>query len=131
MLVNCIWGFVRLPPEEEATVDPEHLEFLGIKSENKVERRDLSPLTEDLTVFRRNIPAPAELRPVLGRKISVSLPKSAFGKRTISYLSYEIGAEGIRAKSKIAKGVKNLPARTTFKSVQSFLGSLNYCNKFT
>ncbi|OWZ05863.1 hypothetical protein PHMEG_00021971 [Phytophthora megakarya] len=126
------------------------LGILGIKSENK-----------DLTVFRRNIPAPAELRPVLRRSsyiddiayggetwdqmcidldrlfyrlrywgISVSLPKSEFGKRTISFLSHEIGTEGIRAKPKSEKGVKNLPLPTTYKGVQSFLGSLNYYNKF-
>ncbi|KAE9034199.1 hypothetical protein PR001_g9836 [Phytophthora rubi] len=62
--------------------------------------------------------------------ISVSLPKSEFGKKTISYLSHEIGAEGIRAKPKIAKGVKDLQFPSTLKGVQSFLGSLNYYNKF-
>ncbi|KAE9013489.1 hypothetical protein PR001_g15397 [Phytophthora rubi] len=62
--------------------------------------------------------------------ISVSLPKSEFGKKTISYLSHEIGAEGIRAKPKIAKGVMGLPFPSTLKGVQSFLGSLNYYNKF-
>ncbi|KAE9039336.1 hypothetical protein PR001_g7540 [Phytophthora rubi] len=62
--------------------------------------------------------------------ISVSLPKSEFGKKTISYLSHEIGAEGIRAKPKIAKGVKDVPFPSTLKGLQSFLGSLNYYNKF-
>ncbi|OWZ15519.1 reverse transcriptase [Phytophthora megakarya] len=62
--------------------------------------------------------------------ISVSLPKSKFGKRPISYLSPEIGAEGIRAKPKLAEGVKKLPFPTTLKGIQSFLGSLNYYNKF-
>ncbi|KAE9272689.1 hypothetical protein PR003_g30129, partial [Phytophthora rubi] len=51
-------------------------------------------------------------------------------QKTISYLSHEIGAEGIRAKPKIAKGVKDLPFPSTLKGVQSFLGSLNYYNKF-
>ncbi|OWZ23269.1 LOW QUALITY PROTEIN: reverse transcriptase [Phytophthora megakarya] len=132
------------------------MEVLEIKSENKVERRKLYPLSEDLTVFRRNIPAPAELRHVLRQYsyindiaygaetwdsmcfdldrlfyrlrywgISVSLPKSEFRKRTISYLSHEIEAEGIRVKPKIAKGFP-----TTLKGVRSFLGSLNYYNKY-
>ncbi|KAE8964204.1 hypothetical protein PR001_g29132, partial [Phytophthora rubi] len=160
MLDNCLWGFVRLPASEEAQVDADVLEFLGIQVGDSVEE-DLSTLTDSMTVFQRNIPAPAQLNPVLGRSsyiddiaygaetwdqlcidldrllyrlrywgISVSLPKSEFGKKTISYLSHEIGAEGIRAKPKIAKGVKDSPFPSTLKGVQSFLGSLNYYNKF-
>jgi len=62
--------------------------------------------------------------------ITVSLPKSEFGKRSIPYLSHEISAEGIRATPKIAKGVHDLPFPKTLKGVQSFLGSLNYYHKF-
>ncbi|POM62245.1 LOW QUALITY PROTEIN: reverse transcriptase [Phytophthora palmivora] len=118
-------------------------------------------LTEQMTVFRRNIPAPSQMGPVLGRSyyiddiahgarpwdelcedldgllyrlrywnISVSLPKSEFGKRTIPYLSHEIGAEGIRAIPKIVKGIQELPFPSTLKGVQSFLGSLNYYHRF-
>ncbi|KAE8965758.1 hypothetical protein PR001_g28626, partial [Phytophthora rubi] len=162
MLDNCLWGFVRLPPGEEAQVDPDVLQFLGLKAEVRDSESDELPaLTDALTVFRRNIPAPPQMNPVLGRSsyiddiaygtetwdqlcldldrllyrlrywgISVSLPKSEFGKKTISYLSHEIGAEGIRAKPKIAKGVMSLPFPSTLKGVQSFLGSLNYYNKF-
>ncbi|POM79512.1 Reverse transcriptase, partial [Phytophthora palmivora] len=114
-----------------------------------------------MTVFQRNIPAPSQMGPVLGRSsyiddiahgastweqlcqdlnallfrlrywnISVSLPKSEFGKLSIPYLSHEISVEGIRAIPKIAKGVKDLPFPTTLKGVQSFMGSLNYYNKF-
>ncbi|POM77629.1 LOW QUALITY PROTEIN: Reverse transcriptase, partial [Phytophthora palmivora] len=62
--------------------------------------------------------------------ISVSLPKSEFGKLSIPYLSHEISAEGLRATPKIVKGVENLPFLSTLKGVQSFMGSLNYYNKF-
>ncbi|KAE9316774.1 hypothetical protein PR003_g18641 [Phytophthora rubi] len=62
--------------------------------------------------------------------ISVSLPKSEFGKLSIPYLSHEISAEGLRATPKIAKGVQDLPFPKTLKGVQSFLGSLNYYHKF-
>ncbi|OWZ23031.1 reverse transcriptase [Phytophthora megakarya] len=90
------------------------LGILGIKSENKVERRDLSPLTVDLTMFRRNIPAPAELRPVLGR--NSYMDNITYGAETWDQIQiYD---------------VKNLPFSTTLKGVQSFLRSLNYYNKF-
>ncbi|OWZ07057.1 reverse transcriptase [Phytophthora megakarya] len=62
--------------------------------------------------------------------ISVSLPKSEFGKQAIPYLSHEVCAEGIGATPKIAKCVQGLPFPSTLKGVQSFLGSLNYYNKF-
>ncbi|KAE9265586.1 hypothetical protein PR003_g32411, partial [Phytophthora rubi] len=160
MLDNYLWGFVRLSASEEAQVDADVLEFLGIQAGDSVEE-ELSSLTDSMTVFQRNIPTPPQLNPVLGRSsyiddiaygaetweqlcinlnrllyrlrywgISVSLPKSEFGKKTISYLSHEIGAEGIRTKPKIVKGVKDLPFLSTLKGVQSFLGSLNYYNKF-
>ncbi|KAE8962239.1 hypothetical protein PR001_g29770 [Phytophthora rubi] len=61
--------------------------------------------------------------------ISVSLPKSEFGKRSIPYLSHAISGEGIRATPKIAKGVQDLPFPNTERG-QSFRGSLNYDNKF-
>ncbi|OWY94078.1 reverse transcriptase, partial [Phytophthora megakarya] len=62
--------------------------------------------------------------------ITVSLPKSEFGKQAIPYLSHEVCAEGIGATPKIAKCVQGLPFPSTLKGVQSFLGSLNYYNKF-
>ncbi|OWY92325.1 reverse transcriptase, partial [Phytophthora megakarya] len=62
--------------------------------------------------------------------ISVSLPKSEFGKRSIPYLSHEISAEGVRAIPKVAKGVMDLPFPKSHKGVLSFLGSLNYYHNF-
>ncbi|OWZ06219.1 reverse transcriptase [Phytophthora megakarya] len=62
--------------------------------------------------------------------ISVSLPKSEIGKRSIPYLSLEISAEGIRATPKVPKGVMDLPFPKSHKGVLSFLGSLNYYHKF-
>ncbi|OWY99115.1 hypothetical protein PHMEG_00029945 [Phytophthora megakarya] len=79
---NCLWGFVRFPPEEEAKVDRDVLEFL------------------ELTV------------PDTGPTIEIPQGK------------------GIRATPKIAKSVQDLPFPSTMKGVQSFLGSLNYYNKF-
>jgi len=173
---NCLWGFVRLPPEEEAQVDQDVLDYLNLdpwedtpdrsstecsNDESGQTGRKLPILTDQMNVFKRNFPAPVQMGPVLGRSsyiddiahgaptwdglcedlnillfrlwywnITVSLPKSEFGKRSIPYLSYEISAEGIRATPKIAKGVHDLPFPKTLKGVQSFLGSLNYYHKF-
>ncbi|OWY95958.1 LOW QUALITY PROTEIN: reverse transcriptase, partial [Phytophthora megakarya] len=111
--------------------------------------RSMTPLVEQMTVFRPNIPAPSQLGSVLGRSsyiddiahgtatwdqlcdallyrlrywsISVSLPKSEFGKRVIPYLSHEIGAEGIRATTKIIKGIQELPFPSTLKGYHKFI----------
>ncbi|KAE9024474.1 hypothetical protein PR001_g12669 [Phytophthora rubi] len=171
---NCLWGFVRLPPEEEALVDQEVLDYLGLDPQDsgEPEHAELNPdvthpedylpvLTEQMTGFKWNIPMPSRMGPVLGRSsyiddiahgaatwdqlcndldallyrlrywnISVSLTKCEFGKRTIPYLSHEIGADGIRATPKIVKGIQDLPFPKTLKGGQSFLGSLNYYHKF-
>ncbi|OWZ01689.1 reverse transcriptase [Phytophthora megakarya] len=145
-------------------VDPEVLQFLDLEPQEalkpEVDMRD-SEIPSPDTVFRRNIPAPSQMGPVLGRSsyiddiahgvstwdqlgenldallyilrywnISVSLPKSEFGKLNIPFHSHEVSEDGIRALSKIVKGIEDLPFPPTYKGVQSFLGSLNYYNKF-
>jgi hypothetical protein len=115
MLDNCLWGFVRFPASEEAQVDAD----VGIEAEAAAQDEEIPALTEGMTGFRRNIPAPPQLNPVLGRSsyiddiaygtetweqlcidldrllyrlrywgISVSLPKSEFGKRSILQRGY-------------------------------------------
>ncbi|OWZ03256.1 reverse transcriptase [Phytophthora megakarya] len=141
MINNCLWGFVQLSPEEEALVDQDVLDYLKLNPQSPSDKMDversMTPLVEQMTVFRRNIPAPSQMGPVLGRSsyiddiahgaatISVSLPKSEFGKRVIPYLSHEIGAEGIRVTPKIVKGIQELPFPSTLKR-----SSLNYYHKF-
>ncbi|OWY98982.1 reverse transcriptase [Phytophthora megakarya] len=77
---NCLWGFVRLPPEEEAEVDQEVLNLdrqddgppgcgtpgcAGCEDDHVP--RLLPTLADQMTVFKRNIPAPTQMSPVLGR----------------------------------------------------------------
>ncbi|POM63202.1 reverse transcriptase [Phytophthora palmivora] len=80
MLDNCLWGFVRLSPEEEAEVDADVLEFLQLKPqdsenqssdfENHALKSEVSALTSQMTVFQRNIPVPTYMGPVLGRNFA-------------------------------------------------------------
>ncbi|OWY92405.1 reverse transcriptase [Phytophthora megakarya] len=155
---------------EEAKVDRDVLEFLELTVPDTGPTIEIpqgegsfkfAELMKEATAFRRNIPTPTQMGPVLGRSsyiddiahgaptwdelcedlnallfrlrywnISVSLPKSGFGKQAIPYLSHGVCAEGIRATPKIDKSVQDLPFPSTLKGVQSFLGSLNYYNKF-
>ncbi|POM77092.1 Reverse transcriptase, partial [Phytophthora palmivora] len=139
MLDNCLWGFVRLSPEEEAEVDADVLEFLQLKpqdSENQSSDFENHALKSEMSAL--TTPTWDQLCDDLNAllfslrywNISVSLPKSEFGKLSIPYPSHEISAEGLRATPKIVKGVEDLPFPSTLKGVQSFMGSLNYYNKF-
>ncbi|KAE9007126.1 hypothetical protein PR001_g17039 [Phytophthora rubi] len=65
---NCLWGFVRLPPEEEAEVDRDVLDFLQLECpRGGVTEEKVLALTDTMTVFQRNIPTPSHMGPVLGR----------------------------------------------------------------
>ncbi|OWZ06449.1 hypothetical protein PHMEG_00021293 [Phytophthora megakarya] len=155
---NCLWGFVRLPPEEEAEIDQEVLDYLNldpqhdgppgvnwlrgrpyfsvdtdpggpndsVQEEHPCSDADVTCLRAQF-IYRRYRTWRADVECI---NISVSLPKSEFGKLSIPYLSHAISAEGIRATPKIAKGVQDLPFPTTMKGVHSFLGILNYYHKF-
>ncbi|OWY90068.1 LOW QUALITY PROTEIN: reverse transcriptase [Phytophthora megakarya] len=145
---NCLWGFVRLPPEEEAEVDQDVLDFLESRIRKELSKRQAEGTYRLNDSFQRNIPMPSHIGPVLGRSsyiddithgaktwnqlcenLDTLLYRlrywniSVIGKRSIPYLSDEISAEGIRATPKIAKGVRDLP----FPQIPQ---SLNYYHKF-
>ncbi|OWZ01714.1 LOW QUALITY PROTEIN: reverse transcriptase [Phytophthora megakarya] len=135
----CPFGFVRLPPEEETLVDPEVLKFLDLELQevlrHEVDMQDSEIPALDMTVFRRNIPAPSQMGPVLGK--SSYIDDIAHGRRSGTnyvktwmrcYTDYDTGIS--LALSKIVKGIEDLPFSSTYKGVQSFLWSLNYYNKF-
>jgi ribonuclease HI len=63
-------------------------------------------------------------------RISVSLSKSSFLKKTIRFLSHEVSAEGIKALLKNLEEISKLEFPRSKKGMQSFLGSLNYYHKF-
>ncbi|OWY95145.1 reverse transcriptase [Phytophthora megakarya] len=96
---NCLWGFVRLPPEEEAKVDRDVLEFLelsvpdtGPTIENPQSERGfrLPELMKEATAFRRNIPTPTQMGPVLGR--SSYIDGTAHGAPTWDKLCEDLNA---------------------------------------
>ncbi|KAJ8554873.1 hypothetical protein ON010_g9609 [Phytophthora cinnamomi] len=76
---NCWWGFVRLSPEEGALVDQDVLDFLKLSPDGRGSagtnshsggphsEGQLPVLTDQMTVFKRNIPAQPQMGPVLGR----------------------------------------------------------------
>ncbi|OWZ11926.1 LOW QUALITY PROTEIN: reverse transcriptase [Phytophthora megakarya] len=57
-------------------------------------------------------------------------PKRYWGRCKVTYLGHQVSTEGLEAKPKDLEAFSNLPFPTKLKSMQSFLGSLNYYNRF-
>ncbi|OWZ00427.1 hypothetical protein PHMEG_00028384 [Phytophthora megakarya] len=137
------------------------VKFLGLDpaEEDEVRHeksaREVPILTDKLTAFKLNIPAPSQMGPVLGRSsyiddIAHAAPNwdqlcedlnallyrlrcwkkifpSAFPR--VDSASSPFRTSLMRSVPRIAKSVQELPFPTTLKGVQSFLGSLNYYYK--
>ncbi|POM70381.1 Reverse transcriptase, partial [Phytophthora palmivora] len=62
--------------------------------------------------------------------LSISVVKSFWGLRKVAYLGHQVSAEGLEASPKDLEALGNLPFPRTLRSMQSFLGSLNYYRRF-
>ncbi|OWY91911.1 reverse transcriptase, partial [Phytophthora megakarya] len=158
LLDNCLWGFVRLPRDEERLFDPEISpgDPVAQVSQGTEPQGAVVSRTSTDTVFQQNRVAPEQMGPVLSRSsyiddIIYGAPSwddlcktlnallyrlrywnisSEFGVKKCKYLGHDISSDGIRTSPKLAEKVLNLPFPKTQKGVQSFLGSLNYYVKF-
>jgi ribonuclease HI len=62
--------------------------------------------------------------------ITISLPKSAFGKKVVEFLSHEVSREGLRAVPRNLEAILAMPFPMTVKGIQKFVGSLVYYHRF-
>ena len=62
--------------------------------------------------------------------LSISVVKSYWGRRKVDYLGHQISLAGIEAHPKDLSSLMNIPFPKTLRSMQSFLGSLNYYSRF-
>ena len=53
-----------------------------------------------------------------------------WGRSKVEYLGHQVSLAGLEANPKDLGSLVNIPFPTTFRSVQSFLGSLNYNSCF-
>ncbi|KAE8997397.1 hypothetical protein PR003_g18937 [Phytophthora rubi] len=63
--------------------------------------------------------------------LSISVVKSFWGMKKVDYLGHRVSADGMEAQPKDLASRVNLPFPTSLRSMQSFLGSLNYYSRFT
>ncbi|KAE9078186.1 hypothetical protein PF010_g23224 [Phytophthora fragariae] len=62
--------------------------------------------------------------------LSISVVKSFWGMKKVNYLGHRVSADGMEARPEDLSSLANLPFPTTLRSMQSFLGSLNYYSRF-
>ncbi|CAI5719702.1 unnamed protein product [Peronospora destructor] len=62
--------------------------------------------------------------------LSISLAKSFWGRRKVDYLGHQVSVDGLEAHPKDLESLVNIPFPRTLRSMQSFLGSLNYYSRF-
>ncbi|POM64657.1 Reverse transcriptase [Phytophthora palmivora] len=62
--------------------------------------------------------------------LSISVVKSSWGYRKVTYLGHQVSANGLEASPKDLENLANLPFPQTLRAMQSFLGSLNYYSRF-
>ncbi|OWY94611.1 LOW QUALITY PROTEIN: reverse transcriptase [Phytophthora megakarya] len=134
LLDNCLWGFVRLPPDEERLVGPEVLEFLGISPEDPVaqESQGTEPRgavvskTSTDTVFHQNRVAPEQMGPVLSR--SSYIDDIIYGALSWDDLCKTLNA--LLYRLRVHSGQEVQVPRARHQLGWFFLGSLNYYAKF-
>ncbi|KAH9121480.1 hypothetical protein AeMF1_006826 [Aphanomyces euteiches] len=125
MITNALFGFVDLPPGV-ADLDNDGEPRDMFKINYKYPEESMPPVA-NRTSFAGDISDGAEtwdeiveltdriLRRLTYFNVSISAPKSKFGKREIEFLGHWISRRGLSAKP---------------KGVQSFLGSLNFYSRF-
>ncbi|KAJ8548835.1 hypothetical protein ON010_g10836 [Phytophthora cinnamomi] len=62
--------------------------------------------------------------------LSISVVKSFWGKGKVEYLDHRVSNSGLEANPKDLSALVDLPFPGTLRSMQSFLGSLNYYSRF-
>ncbi|OWZ02597.1 reverse transcriptase [Phytophthora megakarya] len=135
---NCLWGFVRLPPEEEITKNLivaakiTREETHGFHDRFRKEYYHAfthwpgSSYIDDIAHGAKTWDQLCEDVDTLLYRLRYWNISSQFGKRSIFYLSHEISAEGIRATPIVEKGtVPQIPQRCAIVSRKS-----NYYHKF-
>ncbi|OWZ00024.1 reverse transcriptase, partial [Phytophthora megakarya] len=64
------------------------------------------------------------------RNLSISVAKGFWGMDKVGYLGHRVSIGGLEANPKDLKSLTDLPFPGSLRSMQSFLGSLNYYSRF-
>ena len=92
-------------------------------------------ISDDITVYGSTIQEhDATLRKVLDRirdyGLTLNLKKCKFRVTEIVFAGYKVSANGISLEESRVQTIMEMPEPTNATEVRSFLGMVNYCNKF-
>ena len=131
MMDNALWGFVQ-PIVNSVT---EQDAFALQQVDKTAKYPDVRSFIDDIGIGSKSWSGLCDklewfLERMSKSNIGISLPKSQWGKRSITLLAHVISGDGIRTKTALVDKVLALPFPTSLRGMQSFLGSLNFYNKF-
>ncbi|OWY93943.1 reverse transcriptase [Phytophthora megakarya] len=130
---NALYGHMRIKPGQDKTVDV--FEEGEPELEPKPSILGRRSYVDDILVTGDTWDSMCnkveKLLDVCDRwNLSISVAKSYWGRRKVTYLGHQVSTDGLEAKPKDLEAFSNLPFPTKLKSMQSFLGSLNYYSRF-
>ncbi|POM63433.1 Reverse transcriptase [Phytophthora palmivora] len=111
LLDNALRGFLKVTQDQDRSDRKDVFET----GEPYLEKN------EDVDLYRRYTG---------NRKIVERVMRKVWGRQKVDYLGHRVSAEGLETHPKDLSAFQELPFPTNLKSMQSFLGSLNYYSRF-
>ncbi|POM72894.1 LOW QUALITY PROTEIN: Reverse transcriptase [Phytophthora palmivora] len=135
LLDNALYGFVKVTQDQDRS-DRKDVFKTGepdlARNESVLGRRSY---IADILVTGRSCDALCEkVEKLLDAcdewNLSISVAKSFWVRQKVDYLGHRVSAEGLETHPKDLSALQELPFPTNLRSMQSFLGSLNYYSRF-
>ncbi|POM67692.1 Reverse transcriptase [Phytophthora palmivora] len=135
LLDNALYGFVKVTQDQDRT-DRKDVFKTGEpdleRNESVLGRRSY---IDDILVTGRSWDALCDkvekLLDICDEwNLSISVAKIFWGRQKVDYLGHRVSAESLETHPKDLSALQELPFPTNLRSMQSFLGSLNYYSRF-
>ena len=96
--------------------------------------KDFVSFVDDIIVFGKSVSQHNKrLNRLLKRfsesNVTISAKKCAFGTKGITFLGYDISAEGIRLSLALVNKIDDIPVSTTVTDIRALLGTIQYVRK--
>ncbi|POM58113.1 Reverse transcriptase [Phytophthora palmivora] len=135
LLDNALYGFVKVTQDQDRSDRNDVFETGEPDLERNESVLGCRSYIDDILVTGRSCDALCEkVEKVLDAcdewNLSISVAKSFWGRQKVYYLGHRLSAEGLETHPKDLSALQELPFPTNLRSMQSFLGSLNYYSRF-
>ncbi|POM79027.1 Reverse transcriptase [Phytophthora palmivora] len=132
---NALYGFVKVTQDQDRSDKKDVFETGEPDLERNESVLGRRSYIDDILVTGRSWDALCEkveklLNACDGWNLSISVAKSFWGRQKVDYLGYRVSTEGLETHPKDLSALQWLPFPTNLRSMQSFLGSLNYYSRF-